>query len=220
MSQEGVFPAYSQVHEIINNGDTECKNWNFDLASSLVCETIYNSIVRDLGVKKTSSDIIDIEVCYVKLNESVSEKGNVHKYANMCAHYHPASSRNPKVFRVNRDLSARKDKYHDVNLLADGNGDVNILMNSQEISRYFKLQRYKDYDYSQYIGIPIICDSTNQGKMVGLLEIVCHGDSIISNEKEKILQYVNCFFAPYAQLLLLLFKLEKALKAIPKNKKG
>ena len=206
-----------QVHEIIEDARIDCRNWNFDLASALVCETIYNYIVKELGIKKSSSDIIDIEVCYVKLNESGKDKGRPHKYANLCAYYHPYT-RNPSIYKVNRDLATRKDRYHDVNLFLENHKDVNILLDKEEINRYFFLKPHLNYDYSQYIGIPVVCDSTEEGKMVGLLEIVCHGNSIISNDRNEIRSYVDRFFSPYAQLLLLLFKLEKALKATPRKK--
>ena len=206
-----------QVHEIIDDGRIDCNNWNFDVAGALVCETIYNSIVKELGIKKGASGISDIEVCYVKLNESGKDKEKLHKHANLCAYYHP-STRNPKIYKVNRDFASRKDRYHDIDLFLDNSKDVNILLNKEEVNRYFCLKPNRSYDYSQYIGIPVVCDSTNEGKMVGLLEIVCHGDSIISNDKNEIRNYVDCFFSPYSQLLLLLFKLEKALKATPRKK--
>lgn len=206
-----------QIHEIVDKARIDCSTWNFDMASSLVCKEIYTHVIKELCVKSTSTDIIDIEVCYVKMTESGS-RGKTHRYVNLCAYYN-LSERPPRLFKINRDL-ATKSQYYDAKLFIENNSEIIILKNSEEIRKHFVLHPDKEYDYEQYIGIPIVCESKQGGKMVGLLEIVCHSGCIISNNKKTIRDYVDRFFSPYAQLLLLLFKMEKALKAMPANKEA
>lgn len=206
-----------QIHEIVDKARIDCSTWNFDMASSLVCKEIYTHVIKELCVKSTSTDIIDIEVCYVKMTESGS-RGKTHRYVNLCAYYN-LSERPPRLFKTNRDL-ATKSQYYDAKLFIENNSEIIILKNSEEIRKHFVLHPDKEYDYEQYIGIPIVCESKQGGKMVGLLEIVCHNGCIISNNKKTIRDYVDRFFSPYAQLLLLLFKMEKALKAMPANKEA
>ncbi len=206
-----------QIHEIVDNARIDCNTWNFDMASSLVCKEIYTRIIKDLCVKSTSTGIIDIEVCYVKMTES-GTRGKTHRHVNLCAYYNP-SERPPKLLKTNRDLASKK-QYYDAKLFIENNSEIIILKNSEEIKKKFLLSPDKEYDYEQYIGIPIVCESSEGGKMVGLLEIVCHNGCIISNDKKIIRDYVDRFFTPYAQLLLLLFKMEKALKAMPANKEA
>ncbi len=204
-----------QIHEIIDNARIDCSTWNFDLASSLICKEIYTCILKELCVKTTSAGIIDIEVCCVKITER-GTRGKVHRYVNLCAYYNP-SERPPKILKKNRDLES-KEQYFDAKLFINNSSDVIILMNSKEIKEHFLMRSDKEYDYEQYIGIPIVCESKQATKMVGLLEIVCKNGCSISDDRKTIRNYVDRFFAPYTQLALLLFKMEKALKAMPASK--
>lgn len=206
-----------QVHEIVDNARIDCSAWNFDMASSLVCKEIYTRILKELCVKTTSTGIIDIEVCYVKMTETGTQR-KPHRLVNLCAYYNP-SERPPKLLKKNRDLESR-EQYFDAKLFIKNNSEIIILMNPEEIKKNFVLRSDREYDYEQYVGIPIVCESQQGGKMVGLLEIVCHNGCILSYDKNTIRDYVDRFFAPYAQLILLLFKMEKALKAMPASKEG
>lgn len=208
--------ANIQINEIINEGRINCSVWNFDIASNLTCLEIYNCIINNLGIK-TANGVVDVEVCFVKLFETGRNKQK-HKYANLCAYYNPTNS-TPAIYKVNRDVSA-KNIYYDAQMFIRNNAAPSILLNKEEIKKSFYLKRNHPCEYSQYIGIPVFCDTTNGGKMIGLLEIVCKNDCILANDRNKIEDYINRFFTPYAQLLLLLYKIEKALKATPKRKGG
>ena len=67
-----------------------------------------------------------------------------------------------------------------------------------------------------YVGIPVFCDDD---KMVGLLEIVGLDDTKFRcKSKDEVEEIVNKFLVPYANVFLLLQKLEKALLAGTKAK--
>ena len=204
--------ANIQIHEIIENKRIDCKVWNFDLASDTICETIYKNIIEQLGITKVNDGIVDIEVCYVKLlekDQDLSKKGRI----CLCGHYHPTRN-GPKILGKEREIE--EEGYHDSVLFLNASDKPDIQLNTADVLRVFK--KCGRNDYSQYLGIPVFCATYNKSsKMVGLLEIICHGKSILSDNSEQIQILANTFFAPYANLFLLLYKMDKALRAQPKK---
>ena len=207
-----------KIHEIEEQGKIYCDNWNFDIASSLVCEQIYDKVIRHICENNGYTGIADIEVEYVSLVEN-KQKGNANDKTliKLCGFYHP-SRQNPSLYGVKRLTKQKgKDKklYHDGMLFEKKKNSIDILMTKEEIAAEFASLGERN-DYCQYIGIPIFCDTvTNGNKMVGLLEIVCHNDCYLSNNREDIKKYVDFYLSPYLSLLLLLFKNDKALRAMP-----
>ena len=210
--------ANVQIHEIIEHSRLDCITWNFDVACDMVCQAIYNYILKQSNITPTDGEIIDIEVAYVKLIESDWQKQEQAKRICLCGHYHPTRN-GPKILGKRRIIS--EDGYRDAQLFFSNVDDPDILLDEGEIKKAFKLRQEKTYDYSQYLGIPVFClTSENTSKMVGLLEIICHGKSVLSHSRDNIASMANHLFAPYAYLFLLLFKMEKALRAIPKQKRN
>lgn len=58
-----------KVHEIIEQGKIYCDNWNFDIASGLVCGQIHSHAISYICKKGFNSSIIDVEVAFVCLIE-------------------------------------------------------------------------------------------------------------------------------------------------------
>lgn len=204
--------ANIQIHEIIDKKRIDCKAWNFDLASDTICESIYTNIIEQLGITKASDGIVDIEVGYVKLVEdNLTAPGE--RKISLCGYYHPTRN-GPKI--LGRPRAIEKEGYHDAALFYDASDQPDIRINSTAVLTVF--QKSDGKDYSQYLGIPVFCATQNKtSKMVGLLQVVCHGDSTLSDSVEQIQTLANTFFAPYANLFLLLFKMDKALRAQPKK---
>ena len=197
------------IHEIIEEGKINFKIWNFDIGCRLICEKIYNLLCNLHGESK------DFAVCYVRLNE----KNEKDKEVYMNAFFNQNLSE-PSIHKKMRKIDA-KNGYHDLKLFQINKSDIEIVMGKEEIQKIFTYEtnerRLKNQDkYNQYIAIPIFCSKENGGKMVGLLEIVCLHDTAITNSREELQEIVSKYLVPYAYLLLLLHKLEKALISQPK----
>lgn len=206
--------ANVQVHEIIEKSRLDCTTWNFDVASESVCKAIYEYVLKNFGVEETDAGIVDIEVAYVKLEEG-NKRQNLPDRISLCGHYHPTRN-GPKIQGKKRDID--QNGYYDAQLFYKNVDSPDILLNPDEIQSAFKGKN--NNDRSQFLGIPVFCStSDNTSKMVGLLEIVCHGKSILSTDRVMLEKMANLIFTPYAYLFLLLFKMDKALKAIPKKGK-
>ena len=65
------------------------------------------------------------------------------------------------------------------------------------------------------MAIPVFC---NESKMIGLLEIVCLKKTVLADTEEELNEIISKYFVPYANLTLLLYKLEKSLLATPNTK--
>lgn len=209
--QQSARNANKLIHEIVDNGKINLNSWNFDLASMLVCEKIYNMLRR---LDKNSSEYA---VGYIRLDES-SETDQIiymNAYANR-------TMTQPTVFLKKRKVNDPK-AYFDARLFLNNTADIQILMDEKEITSAFEYRTRESRDdskkYTQYIGIPVLCDKESGSKMVGLLEIVCLNGHNLSTNKGTVKEMVEKYFVPYAQLLLLLHKLEKALLAVPSDAK-
>ena len=204
--------ANKLIHEIVDKGKVNLNSWNFDMASTLVCEKIYNTLC------KLDENSIDFEVGYIKLDESESNNNIIYMNA-----YFSRSLTPPTVLLKKRDIT-EPNGYHDAQLFLNNKADIEILMSEEEIQSVFSYRsatsRANRKKYSQYIGIPVMCASDKGNKMVGLLEITCLNGNKLSTDEVVIREMAEKFFMPYAQLLLLLHKLEKALLAVPGGPKG
>lgn len=206
--------ANKLIHEIISDGRLNLNSWNFDLASELVCEKIFDLLCTLDDADK------NFGVGYVRLDESAEMEEDACVY--MTAFIDKTRSL-PTIHKERRKLNAPLC-YHDVQLFLNGSADTEILMTPEEISDVFVYSTQEKRNagkkkYTQYIAIPVICVTEPKNKMVGLLEIVCSGQKL-SSKRDVIERIVANFLAPYAQLFLLLHKLEKALIAVPNNKSG
>ena len=208
-----------KIHEIEEQGKIFCDNWNFDIASSLVCQQIYDQVISHIFENNGYNGIADIEVEYVTLVENEKRKNRKPRtLIKLCGFYHP-SRQNPSLYGVKRETIQKGGKdnklYHDGMLFESKRNAVDILMTKEEIAAAFTSLADHN-DYCQYIGIPVFCDTVSNGnKMVGLLEIVCHNDCYLSHNRDDIKKYVDFYLSPYVSLLLLLFKNDKALRAMP-----
>lgn len=208
-----------KVHEIEEQGKIFCDNWNFDIASSLVCQQIYDQVICHICENNSYDGIADIEVGYVSLIENKQKKNRrPMTLIKLCGYYHP-SRQNPPLYGIKREviLKGKDNKYyHDGALFEKKINTPYILMTKEEIAAETTLFVDRS-DCCQYVGVPVFCDTAdNNSKMVGLLEIVCHNECYLSNNKEDIKKYIDFYLAPYVSLLLLLFKNDKALRALPK----
>lgn len=129
----------------------------------------------------------------------------------------------PTIFKLKRNFKNidKKNSYHDLCLFAERKADSDIRFGIDEVNEVFaydsKEKAAKNHNkYHLYVGIPVFCDDD---KMVGLLEIVGLDDTKFRcKSKDEVEEIVNKFLVPYANVFLLLQKLEKALLAGTKAK--
>lgn len=184
--------------------------WNYEKACKLVCERIYDNICKLSGSKKYG-------VAYIRLIEDeVSEdKVEMIAYANQNRHK-PTIYKEKRQFK-NVDL---KNAYHDLCLFEKAKSDSDIRVGVDEVNEIFAYDSKEKSNknrgkYHLYVGIPVFCDNR---KMVGLLEVVGLDETKFQCfTKEEVEEVSNKFLVPYANIFLLLHKLEKALLAGTKH---
>ena len=210
-----------KIHEIVEQGKIYCDNWNFEIASGLLCEQLYNHVINRICEDCEYAGNVNVEIAYVRLVESrKGRKANKSEQIKLCGFYHP-SGINPTLYRVERSINKRGSDgklYHDGKLFIEKKNSVSILLTKEQIQKEFSSVS-ENTDYSQYVGIPVFCDTVSgDNKMVGLLEIVCRNNTIISSDESRVKQFVDLYLSTYASLFLLLFKNDKALRAMPQPK--
>lgn len=179
--------------------------WSFDKASEEICYQVYEALRQ---ISKTD----EICVTYVK------RIGDDQDLAVKMTGFYNRERSNPRIFRISRKASDFTiPKYHDVVLFERNASDTEILMSSEEINAVFnyrspEVREKNKKKYSQYIAIPVMCEDK---KMVGLLQVIYRNGTQYSNDKEVVLNMANKYLRPFANYLLLLYKVEKAIMAKP-----
>lgn len=185
--------------------------WDYEKACRIVSEQVYNNICRLSDSKKYG-------VAYIKLIEDERSENEVEMIAYANQNHHQ-----PTIFKLKRNFKNidKKNSYHDLCLFAERKADSDIRFGIDEVNEVFaydsKEKAAKNHNkYHLYVGIPVFCDDD---KMVGLLEIVGLDDTKFRcKSKDEVEEIVNKFLVPYANVFLLLQKLEKALLAGTKAK--
>lgn len=180
--------------------------WNYEKACKLVCERIYDNICKLSGSKKYG-------VAYIRLVEDdlPEDKIEMIAYANQNRH-------KPTIFKKKRQFKNvdLKNAYHDLCLFEKAKADSDIRVGVDEVNEIFAYDSKEEANknrgkYHLYVGIPVFCDNR---KMVGLLEVVGLDDTKFKCiTKEEVEEVSNKFLVPYANIFLLLHKIEKALLA-------
>lgn len=196
------------IHEVIDKGVINLHIWSFDIGCRLICEKIYNLLCSLNGESK------DFGVCYVRLVEGDDKEDEVYMNA-----FFNQNLSEPSIHQKRRKISDKKG-YYDLELFQQNKADIEIAIGKENIRELFSWEssesrRKNSKKYNQYIAIPVFCSKEAGGKMVGLLEIVCLNDTELAKTEEEIREIASKYFVPYAYLLLLLHKLEKAILAQP-----
>lgn len=197
------------IHKIIDEGKYKLDIWNFDAACRLICERVYQLLC---GLHENSKDF---GVSYIRRKEDDDQN-----IIYMNAYFNHSMSE-PSIHGKERKISETLP-YHDVTLFKLNKSDIEIIIGSENIDEIFQYdtqdgRKRNKGKYKQYVAIPVICSRDKGGKMVGLLEIVCTENTEIAQTEKEIREIVSKYLVPYAYLLLLLHKMEKALIAKPAN---
>lgn len=176
-----------------HNNIINLRLWNFDKASSFLCQCIY-----ELLMDMFRDD--NFEIAYIRrsINSNNEDIIFMNAYANK------GNSR-PTILKKQRLL--KSDKYYDAHLFRAQKSDVNVLINAERIDEKFSYPNGRGTAYNQYVSIPIMCGI----KMIGLLEVVSLNGTQFGLSELEILELANKFLVPYARMFLLLHKTERAL---------
>ena len=192
------------IHHVNEAKTIDLNIWSFDKSCKEICEHVFNNVCK-LGNSKRYG------VAYVKLLESDADQGKdqMIAYANQNRH-------KPSVFNVVRQFKDinPKNAFHDLCLFQEGNADNDIRFSQEEVDAVFAQTSKGNKNkgkYHLYIGIPVFCDNR---KMIGLLEVIGFDDTKLGCvTREEAEEITNKYLVPYANVFLLLHKMEKALLA-------
>lgn len=204
LCQQNATDVNTCIHRIVSENMLDLSIWNFNRACQWVCEHIYKCLQVLRGSK-------NFEVVYVKLIEGEPKEDNV-----MLVAYANQNQHKPTIYNVKRCFDGTDDDghvFHDLELFKRNTADTEVIIGSEKIEETFafrsKDSRNKNKGrYTQYVGVPLFCDNR---KMVGLLEVVSFQGSDLGITEKEIEEVANKYLIPYANFILLLHKLEKAL---------
>lgn len=187
------------IHQYIMEGKINSDIWNYKKACYNLCATIFNFVTEF-----AHND--NVEVSYVKLNESTAGEIELYSYKNN-------TDQKPKLLNKKRNfLNLDTIQYFDMELFNKNSAETKVLYGSDEINTNFYRTREErekhPQKYNQYIAIPVFCDNK---KMIGLLQIACLNRCSLAEDGEVLEEVANKYFVPYANLFLLLHKMNKAL---------
>lgn len=189
------------IHQYIEKKKIDKDVWNYKKACYHLCGTIF-TFASELAIDSN----INIEVSYVKLNEEIDGEIELYSYTNN-------KSQAPKLLNKKRNFgNLSATQYFDMKMFLENSSETRVLYGSNDINNNF----YRTSDerekhpqkYNQYIAIPVFCDNK---KMIGLLQIACLYKCSLAEDKEILKEVADKYFVPYANLFLLLHKMNKAL---------
>ena len=199
VSQDNSSEMNECMHDYLVDGKINSQIWNYKKACYHLCATLY-----EFSIKLTKNE--NIEVSYVKLNESTSNEIQLYAYRNR-------SNQSPTLLNKTRNfLNTEAVMYYDMKMFKNNRAETKVLYGSETINIHFyrtseELEK-KPKKYKEYVAIPVFC---NNKKMVGLLQIACLEDCSLAENEAVLKEVADKFFVPYANLFLLLHKMNKAL---------
>lgn len=211
-----------EIHSIYDSPEpTKHKlRWDFDYASSMICKSAYDGVIKSSRVRLDDTDAIapDVELSYVKLIENnKSDEGQDENLDNqrisLCGFYHPQKNGTHSQSRPKK-VGEIKDSKHYAKLFSDDIASPEFLSTEDELKAAFG----EKHQYCQYIAIPVRCTAiSKQSKLVGIFQIASLNGYHISPRKEDVDYLISHFFTPFSYLFLFTYKLEKAMLAAPRK---
>lgn len=188
----------SEVNKIANELKQKPKleKWNYKVSSKLICNAVYETLCSLTGKDDFSVNIVVYDF------KAKGKSKNIKMIAEKSKFETPSDT-----FEKTMYMSSNKDFYA-VKMFNKNSNSLAILTTNEEIKEKFVFSEDKKEHpyYTQYVGIPIHCDSN---KMVSLLQISSLNDAYIGTTKEDIINNINNFILPFTYLSLLNNKIEK-----------
>ena len=196
----GADNIYKLIKHARNTNLLDFNIWNYSQTCEYVCESLFNLISHLAEFGQNFS--VNVVVPELKGNKRKN------KVFTMLA-YDGYNKTKPHMYK--KDIP-QKDafNYYYGKLFKKGKADVTYLMSKEEINtKFFFKDDANKGKYSQYIGIPIYCNGVD---MVGLLQIVAHNDSVITNDEKIMKDIANNIGVAYSNLILFAEKTQKAIE--------
>ena len=189
-----------EINKIANelNGNPKLDSWNFRVASSGICNSIYDALCS-----LNSTDDYSVNIVVYDMNAKAKSK-NIRMIAEKSKFETPSDSFDKTMYM------ATNKNFFAVKLFNKNQTSPTILTTKEEIMEKFVFSDdKKDHpNYTQYVAVPIHCNSSN---MISLLQICSYNDSYIGKTKSEISDIINNYILPFTYFALMNSKLEKAL---------
>lgn len=168
------------------------------------CDAICTSVYELLNTLSSKEDKYTVSIILKVTKED--EEGYITISRKSYSSYRPGS--------FNTFISKTKVKgYHYDKLFEIDNKEPNYLDTKEKIQGAFLNPKL---EYSQYIGIPIICSGN---KMIGLLQVISCEESLLATNEHGLKELYNNYLCLYPSLILISDKVEQ-IREILKSKKG
>lgn len=189
--------SLNEVSHSILRGNITLEIWNFKKVATGICNSVYN-LLCDLC--KPDNDftvnimLADPTATGAKRNITmIAHKGKYEKY--------------PSKFEEKLFFD-KYNTFYAVKICKSNNTDIRILTTQEEVNEKFVYIDEEHPNYSQYVGIPIVCAGN---KIICLLQICSFDKAKIADSKAEILKLVKQYIFPFVHYALLSFKVEKCL---------
>ena len=203
--------------------DNILKDTSLDLYDR-INKTVTHSFVMDWQYVQNRCDVICLQL--LVLLKQIASVGNDFSVSIIFREKSPEDKNGFRMVARQSDHNTETPRtYH--NFITDEEADgmyykkifdtnpsrVKVLATRKEIKTNFKEPDAKHY--SQYVGIPIKC----KNNIVALLQIIAYNDSRIEKNRKSIITLCDDYFSTYANLILLVDKIENVSQIINKNEK-
>lgn len=189
--------SLNKVSHNILNEDTTLEVWNFKKVATGICNSIYSllcEICKPCDDFTVNIMLADPTAKGTKRNITmIAHKG---KYEN-----YPGKFEEKLYFN-------KYSTFYAVKVCMSNKTDIRILTSREEVNEKFVYIDEEHPEYSQYIGIPIVCTGN---KIICLLQICSFGQNKIADSKAEILKIVAQYIFPFVHYALLSYKMEKCL---------
>lgn len=184
--------------------------WNFKKVSTGICNSVY-ALLCEL-----CKPCDDFTVNIVLADSTAQGK---RRNITMIA-YKGKYEKYPNTFGKKMYFD-KHSTFYAVKVCKSNNINTRVLTTKEEINENFVYVDEDHPDYSQYVGIPIVCSGK---KIICLLQICAFGNDKIADTKADILKIVMGYLYPFTNYALLAYKIEKGLissfSTIEKSRKG
>lgn len=167
------------------------------------CEQICEQCCKHL------SSVLNVEYENLSVSFSHVYSKNDKQYIYMSGHSKELNK--PDYYRNHVCIDDKMKDYYITKYIKNKKRKVDISLDPKEIKRKFK-EHATSSNYFQYVIYPVMCDNN---KLLGIFQIITYNNIIIGSQKddvEKLLKFNLLVFIP---LILLIYKIEKGLTAIP-----
>lgn len=189
--------SLNKVSQRILSGDTTLDIWNFKKVCIGICNSVYTLLCQSCAPCDdftVNIMLADPTATGRKRNITmIAHKGKYEKY--------PGKFEEKLYF----------DKYNTfyaVKVFKSNKTDIKILTSKEEVNEKFVYIDEEHPEYSQYVGIPIVCSGK---KIICLLQICAFGNDKIAETKSDILKVITQYIFPFTHYALLTYKVEKSL---------